>query len=149
MRGGGRDDVERVGIFSGFGDGIENAQFMFRGDFFCRVGMRVENSREFDLSRFFECGINPRMMLTERAGAEDGDFDFCHARSLPVRDKNLNVNFAAGVAQIVNLLCRGLATRWRADCQSATRQAASLRYGEIELSTFNRQPATVRLSPCQ
>jgi len=32
-----------------------------------------------------EFGINAGVMLAERAGAEDGDFDFFHARSLPVK----------------------------------------------------------------
>jgi hypothetical protein len=39
-----------------------------------------------------EFGVNAGVMLTERAGAEDGDFYFCHARSLPVKSPAENQN---------------------------------------------------------
>ncbi len=62
-----------------------------------------------------------------------------------MRDGNRSGKFAAGVAQIVNLPCRGLATRFRADCQSAIGQAARLCYVQrnFQLSTFNFQPLNV------
>ena len=83
MRGGGRDDVQRVAGGGGFGDGIENAQLVFLGDFAGGFGVSIVNAGEFHLAGGVEFGINAGVMLTERAGAEDGDFDFCHARSLP------------------------------------------------------------------
>ncbi len=83
MRGGGRDDVQRVAGGGGFGDGSEHAQLVFLRDFAGGFGVRVENAGEFHLSGGVEFGINAGVMLAERAGAQDGDFDFCHARSLP------------------------------------------------------------------
>jgi hypothetical protein len=44
--------------------------------------MGIVNAGEFDLSGGMEFGVNTGVMLTERTGAEDGDFDFCHARRL-------------------------------------------------------------------
>ena len=83
MRGGGRDDVQRVAGGGGFGDGGENVQLVFRGDFAGGFGVRVVNAGEFHRAGGVEFGINAGVMLAERAGAENGDFDFCHARSLP------------------------------------------------------------------
>src|SRR5665213_627012 len=84
VRGGGRDDVQSVAGGGGFGDGGEDVQFMFLRDFAGGFGVHVVNAGEFHLPGGVEFGINAGVMLTERAGAEDGDFDFCHGRSLPV-----------------------------------------------------------------
>jgi hypothetical protein len=46
MRGGGRDDVQRVGGGSGFGDGVENAHIVFGGDFAGGFGRRIVNAGE-------------------------------------------------------------------------------------------------------
>ena len=75
MRGGGRDDVERVAGGGGFGDGIKNARVVPGGDFSGGVGIRVENAGEFDKTCGGEFGVNADMVLAERTGAEDGDFD--------------------------------------------------------------------------
>ena len=75
MRRGGRDDVQRVAGGSGFGDGIENFRAMFGGDFAGGVGIGVENSGEFDVSGGGEFGVDANVMLSERAGSQNGDFD--------------------------------------------------------------------------
>ena len=76
MRDGGGDDVQRVAGGGGFGDGIEDARIVLRGDFAGRVGVGVVNAGEFDLSGGGEFGVDANVILAERAGAEDGDFDF-------------------------------------------------------------------------
>jgi hypothetical protein len=76
MRGRRRDDVQRVGIFGGFSNGIKIFYVVLRGKFFCGFGVRVENSREFYVAGFFQFGINACVMLAERTGAEHGNTDF-------------------------------------------------------------------------
>jgi len=85
MRRRGRDDVQRVARVGGLGDGGEDAQLMFLGDFFGGVPVRIVNAGEFNVTGGVEFGINAGVMLTEGTSAEHGDFDFCHARSLPVK----------------------------------------------------------------
>ena len=79
MRRGGRDDVQRVAGGGGFGDGIKNARLIFLRNFAGGFGVRIKNSGELDKPGVVKFGIDAGMMLTERTGAEDGDFDFCHA----------------------------------------------------------------------
>ena len=83
MRGGGGRDVEGVAGGGGFGDGAKDLELVFLGDFAGRLGVRVENAGEFHLAGGVEFGINARVVLAEGAGPQHGDFDFCHARSLP------------------------------------------------------------------
>jgi len=92
MRGGGRGDVQRIAGGGGFGDGREDVQLVFLRDFARRFRVRVVNAGEFNRPGSVEFGIDAGVMLTERAGAEDGDFDFCHARSLPVNTAAENEN---------------------------------------------------------
>ena len=49
---------------------------MFLGDFARGLRVRVKNAGEFHDARRVQFGINPRVMLAERTGAENGDFDF-------------------------------------------------------------------------
>jgi hypothetical protein len=74
---------------------LKMRSLVFLGDFAGGFGVRVVNAGEFNLSGGGEFGVNARVMLAERAGAEDGDFDFCHARSLPATGGNLNQKFVA------------------------------------------------------
>ena len=76
MCGGGRDDVERVAGGGGLGDGREHAQLMFLCDFASGFSVRIINAREFHLTGGVQFSIDAGMMLTERACAEHGDFDF-------------------------------------------------------------------------
>jgi hypothetical protein len=69
-------------MFDGFGDGRENVQFVFLGDFAGGFSVRVVNAGKFHFAGGVEFGVDARVMLTERAGAKDGDFDLCHARSV-------------------------------------------------------------------
>jgi hypothetical protein len=86
MRGGGRDDVERVAGGGGLGDGIKNVRVVPGGDFAAGVGIRVEHAGEFHQTGGGELGVNADVVLAERAGAKNGDFDFCcHAGSLKFR----------------------------------------------------------------
>lgn len=88
MRNGRRDNVQRVGVGSGFGDGPENARVVFGGDFMGRVGVGVKNSGEFNLSGSSEFGVNAGMFLAKRADTEDGHSDYvvdCHDPSLPLK----------------------------------------------------------------
>ena len=75
MRGRGRDNIQRVGGGSGLGDGVENARIMFGGDFAGGFGRRIVNAGEFNLSRRRQLGVDADVVLSERPGAEDGDFD--------------------------------------------------------------------------
>ena len=129
MRGGGRDDVQRVAGGGGLGDGSEDAQLVFLGDFAGGFGVRVVNAGEFHLAGGVEFGINAGVMLAERAGAEDGDFDFCHARSLPVNSGNGNQK------------CRAKARRREVQNEvSISNFAAFASFARhFQLSTFNRQ----------
>ena len=54
---------------------LKTRSIVFRGDFAGGFGVGVVNAGEFDLSGGGEFGINADVMLPERAGAEDGDFD--------------------------------------------------------------------------
>ena len=82
---------------SGLGDGGKDLELVFRGDGAGGFGVRVVNAGEFDVAGGVEFGINAGVMLTERAGAENGDFDFCHAQSLPVNRAAENENSSRGV----------------------------------------------------
>ncbi len=75
MRGGGCDNVQRVGGGSGLGDGVENAHIMFGGDFARGVGLDVEDAGEFHLAGCGEFSVNADVVLSQRPGAENGDFD--------------------------------------------------------------------------
>ena len=75
MRGRGRDDVQGVAGGGGFGDGIKNARTVFGGDFARGVGVGVEDAGEFHLAAGGEFGVDADVVLSQRAGAEDGDFD--------------------------------------------------------------------------
>jgi hypothetical protein len=86
MSRGGRDNVERVAGSGGFGDGIENVRVVPGRDFAGSIRIRVENAGEFHQTGGGEFGVNADVILTERAGAKNGDFDFCcHAGSLKFR----------------------------------------------------------------
>ena len=76
MSGRRRDDVQRIARGGGFGDRFENVQLKFLAYLARRLGVRVKNAGEFHDARRVQFGINPRVMLTERTGAENGDFDF-------------------------------------------------------------------------
>jgi len=75
MRGGGCDDVLCVGGGSGLGDGVENARIVFGGDFAGRVGLGVEDAGEFNLAGGCKFSVNADVVLSQRPGAENGDFD--------------------------------------------------------------------------
>ena len=83
MRRRGRGDVQRIAGSRSFGDGIEDVQLVFCGDGARGFGVRIVNAGEFNGPSGVEFGVNAGVMLTERPGAENGDFDLCHARSLP------------------------------------------------------------------
>lgn len=102
MRGGGRGDVQRIAGGSGFGDGCEYVQLVFLRDATGGFRVGVVDACEFDLASGVKFGINAGVMLTERPGAENGDFDFCHARSLPVNAAVENSkHFAATLAVLL------------------------------------------------
>ena len=88
----------------------------------------VVNAGEFHQAGGVEFGIDAGVMLAERAGAENGDFDFCHARSLPVNGGNLNQK------------CRAKMRRWRRFKSLSISFAAFAAFvRHCQLSTFNFQ----------
>jgi hypothetical protein len=83
MRDGRRDDVERVGISAASAMELKTCSLCFaailRAESACASKMPANSTVA---GGFLEFGIDARVMLSERAGAEDGDFDLCHARSV-------------------------------------------------------------------
>jgi hypothetical protein len=83
MSSGRGDNVQRVAGGGSLGNGMENVRVMFGGDFLGGVRLGVEDAGEFHLAGSGEFRVNADMILTQRARAEDGDFDLrCHAGSL-------------------------------------------------------------------
>ena len=75
MGDGGGDDVQGIAGGGGLGDGAEYAQFMFLRNLAGGFRVGVVYAGEFHLTGGGEFRIDAGMMLTERPGAEDGDFD--------------------------------------------------------------------------
>ena len=76
MRCRGRGDVQRIGILRGLGNGTENLRAMFSPDPVRGIGVGVADPGELDLPGLFQFRIDARMVLAERADAQDGDADF-------------------------------------------------------------------------
>ena len=69
------DDVERVGIGSGFGGGFKDACLVPGGDSSGGIGVGVKNAGEFDVTGGGQFGIDADVFLAERTGAQNSDLD--------------------------------------------------------------------------
>ena len=89
-----RGNVQRIGIGGGIGNGVEDLNAVFGGNFICRVRVGVINPGELDLPGLCQFSIDARVVLAQRANSENSDADFVcvcclmfrsHRQSLPAR----------------------------------------------------------------
>ena len=99
MCAGGGDDIERVAGGGGGGDGGEHVEAMFLGNLAGRFRVRVVYPGELHLAGGVEFGVDAGVMLPERAGAENGDFDLCHGRECASNRPELKSEMSREVAE--------------------------------------------------